>query len=375
MQSSTLSNKNNIFEKHPKKTIGIIIFFGIIVFDVLAANILMSVGIYAPQKKIEQYYRVQDSVFHHSLKKNIEHSDAIWGSIGYKVYTNSLGFKDRAARQIDLENDNKRIVFIGDSFTEGVGYSFKDTFVGLIEKQWRSENIETLNAAISSYSPIIYYRKIKYYIEDVGLKFDRLVLFIDISDIKDDATSYAFDKNENVVNHPQSKENEPEEKLKRFITNNTILLSNLRILIRNIKKSTPEFRPPTIEDSLNRYHSLWTVDNKIYNEYGKQGVVLAKKHMTRLSGLLKQHDIKLTVAVYPWPDQIMHKDLNSKQVSVWKTWAQSHDAEFINLFPYFINKTEPMEVLRKNFIVGDVHWNAEGHKLVAKGFLENFSPK
>ena len=69
---------------------------------------------------------------------------------------------------------------MGDSFTEGIRLNYEDTFVGLIEKELNKKNIEVLNGGRESYSPIIYWRKIKYLIEELGLDFDEVVLFIDI---------------------------------------------------------------------------------------------------------------------------------------------------------------------------------------------------
>jgi hypothetical protein len=46
-----------------------------------------------------------------------------------------------------------------------------------------------LNAGVASYSPSIYYKKIKYLLES-GLQFDEVVLFSDTSDVTDEATSY-----------------------------------------------------------------------------------------------------------------------------------------------------------------------------------------
>ena len=44
---------------------------------------------------------------------------------------------------------------------------------------------------------------------------------------------------------------------------------------------------------------------------------------------------------------------------------------FIDLFPDFIPiGQDPKEVIRKYFIPGDLHWNEEGHRLVARRFLE-----
>ena len=77
---------------------------------------------------------------------------------------------------------------------------YQNTFVGIISEQLSREKIEILNASVISYSPIIYWRKIKYLIDDIGLKFDELVVFIDISDIEDEALRYKLSENNTVSN-------------------------------------------------------------------------------------------------------------------------------------------------------------------------------
>ena len=356
----------SIFEKHPKKTLSILLFIFIVITDITAANLFSALGLYKPQYKIERYYRVKNDVFHHTLAANISQSDAKWGALGYSVNTNSLGFKDSQPRQISLDKKHKRILLIGDSFTEGIGYPYNETFAGIIASKLKPQNIEVFNAGVSSYSPIIYFRKTQHLIEQ-GFQFDELVVFIDISDIENEAKHYTFDKNNNVIDGPNAKSNKLDQKLKRFITENTILLSNLRILIRKFKAKTT--RPREFNNSLNVHGSLWTVKKEVYNEYAKDGLPLAKKHMTMLSDLLKKHNIKLTIAVYPWPDQIMNRDINSIQVTFWEDWSKKNNVKFINLFPNFINSISPEKIIKNYFILGDVHWNKEGHKLIAESVL------
>lgn len=62
-----------------------------------------------------------------------------------------------------------------------------------------------LNAAVSSYSPIIYWRKIQHLIEDRKLDFDALFVFLDLSDPQDE-TFYKLDSIGAVVNAPGSPE-------------------------------------------------------------------------------------------------------------------------------------------------------------------------
>jgi len=361
--------RQSIFERHPKTTTSIIIFLLVIFMDILAAYVLSAVGLYQPQFKIERYYRVKHDVYHHTLATNISHSDAQWGPIGYRVNTNSLGFKDSAAREVKLESDKQRIVLMGDSFTEGVGYEYSETFAGQLDNALINRKIEILNAAATSYSPIIYLRKTEYLLNDIGLKFDHMIVFIDISDIEDEAIHYEFDENRNVIYAPSSKENELDERIKQFITQNTILLSNLRILLRKLK-SDKGLSKKGIENSLNIHRGLWTHNEAAYKHYGEKGIRLALERMGKLSSLLKEKNIKLTIAVYPWPDQILHGELDSRQVTIWRNWAEEQNVGFINLFSAFLNGEKAEEVIKKYYILGDVHWNKDGHDLVAANVLK-----
>ena len=75
------------------------------------------------------------------------------------------------------------IAFIGDSFTEGVGVNYEETFVGRITSQFNDLNIA--NLGVVSYSPSIYFTKLKYLLDN-GYKFKRVIIYFDISDIYDD---------------------------------------------------------------------------------------------------------------------------------------------------------------------------------------------
>ena len=79
-----------------------------------------------------------------------------------------MGFKDRSNQHIKVNTDlNKRIIINGDSFTEGLGVEYENSFVGIIENKITSEfdNFTVLNAGLSSYSPIIYLSKLNYLIK------------------------------------------------------------------------------------------------------------------------------------------------------------------------------------------------------------------
>ena len=85
-----------------------------------------------------------------------------WGYQNSKIFTNNLGFKDKTNRNVEFKENN--ILFIGDSFTEGVGVEYQNTFVGIIENNIKSvsNKYEILNAGVVSYSPIVILSKLNY---------------------------------------------------------------------------------------------------------------------------------------------------------------------------------------------------------------------
>ena len=140
-------------------------------------------------KKQNQYWRVKNDIYHHDFLPNINviENNGKFGK--YNFITNSMGFKDKDTRKINLNKTKHRIVFIGDSFTEGLFLPYEKTFVGIIDQNLSLQNIEVLNAGVSSYSPVIYYKKVQHLIKS-KLEFDELIVFIDISDIEDESLHY-----------------------------------------------------------------------------------------------------------------------------------------------------------------------------------------
>ena len=369
------NDRQNWFEVNPKKSIAFIIIIGFLIIDFSLAAALKIVGLFEPSYVTssvrEAYYRRAHPIYHHDLAKNISNYTAEWGKQDYQVDTNSLGFKDSSNLSIPLVTKNHRILLIGDSFTEGVGIKFEDTFAGLLKQDFKQQNIDVLNAAVSSYSPIIYYRKIKYLIEEVGLKFDSVVVLIDLSDIEDEALGYQFDSNENVISQgsaanlgaaeskPVTDKTKPSMNAKEFFTQYTYFLGRLRNLSAALKAKTRPW-----ERALNKRRASWTINNTLYNEFGSKGLKTAAKHMLKLKEYLEQKNILLTIAVYPWPDQIFNNDKDSKQVVFWKNWGHSNKVEFINLFDVFLPNSSAENTIREHYINGDVHWNIAGHNAI-----------
>jgi hypothetical protein len=52
-------------------------------------------------------------------------------------------------------------------------------------------------------------------------------------------------------------------------------------------------------------------------------------------------------------------------------FAECNTAQFITLFPVFVNQESAEQVIRKYYWKNDAHWNEEGHRLVADALLED----
>lgn len=359
--------------RHPKTTLTLIVLVATIALDLTAT------GIYHLYKygTIHKYANrhamgLRSPVFHHTMRASSQFRFQRWGDLKYTVMTNSLGFKDRAVRDVPLASSRYRLVFLGDSFTQGMGFEYDETFVGLIDSALAGDDVEVLNAAVASYSPVIYFKKTEHLLETVGLRFDHVVVFLDISDIQDEAELYEL-RDGRVVGTWNGV-----TALKDFVYEYTTIPRNLWNLTVKLHakvtdapnaRRTPEEKAYGIKD----HRSLWTIDRAVYAQYGARGLAEAQRHMTMLSDLLARNGVGMTLVVYPWPDQIAHQDLDSVQVETWRAWAAERSVSFLNLFPDLVRPgADPRETIRRYYIPGDVHWNEAGHQLVAKRFLEHW---
>jgi lysophospholipase L1-like esterase len=342
----------SLFSKYPRTIVAVISLILLIAIDTLSARLIPDQG----------SCRESSLFYQHGFEKNCKGFQK-WGAKGYTFYTNSLGFKDSACRDIPLNSSRYRIIFLGDSFTEGIGFSYEQTFVGLLDERLRNQDVEILNAAVISYSPKLYYLKLLHLI-DIGLKIDELFVLVDISDIQDE-----------IVYQEYRPGSPPPlaEKVKSWLRKHFMsfrLIEPLGIIPIDQICGLVEKDDPKITISINDplyfvERDRWDFDENVYEKWGKDGVNFAIENMTRLLELCKNHKIKLTIAIYPWPGMIPRLDLPSKYVSVWTSFASEHNIPFINLIPYFTETTPANAVVKKFYIDGDCHFNEEGHRLIA----------
>lgn len=351
-----MEKRESVFTRNPNKTKLVVIMAAILVIDPTAGALRKH--LHQRVVAVERSYRVKSDIYDHGLAPNRLIPDAVWGKRRYELVTNSLGFKDATARDIPLKTSNYRIVFIGDSFTEGIGVVYRDTYVGRIAAALKEQRIDVLNAAVASYSPKLYLAKVRHLVENVGLGFDELFVSIDISDPSDDIAYHRIGKY--YTDRPPAPKDYVQQ-AKDFISENTVLTHFFLKLTKDL------LEPPRDAE---HWRSRWT-DEGGYLNHHTLGLELNAKNMDELAALLSQKGIRLTVAVYPHPRQIKAGRLDSLAVTYWRQWASEHNAGFVDLFPRFIDGRDWQEVVDTYFIPGDIHVNEKGHEVFAAAFLDH----
>ena len=328
----------------------------------------------------ERVARIYDPVFDHGFAANFDGYD-VWGEARYRLITDSLGFKDASTREVPLKPASRRILLIGDSFAEGIGQPFENTFAGLLAQEGgrRPEKVEFLNAGVASYSPSIYYRKIKYLL-DKGLAFDEVVLLSDSSDVEDEASSYfCIDEDLKYRKYCTTPPGSvPEPAIKRdFFIDHFAVTNRLRVTIKRWIQTRLGNKRHAINDDHNRIG--WTTANPDPARYRPLGVdggiARSIENMTKLADLLASRNIPLTIVVYPWAQQIAQNDRDSRQVRLWRDFCPGHCKAFINLFPVFFAASDADKDWYEHlYILGDDHFSAQGNRMMFEELAKRLLP-
>ena len=109
------------------------------------------------------------------------------------------------------------------------------------------------------------------------------------------------------------------------------------------------------------------------------GIAKEKAKMTLLWQELQKRNIPISVVVYPYPAQLVHDTVDSRQVRIWREWCEGKCKRFISLFPAFLAVKDAMPAEQpgcwylSHFIFGDMHYNAAGNALVADAVIKSLT--
>ncbi len=366
-------------------------FIAFSLFVIVFAVIDLLLGVFLIPRDYSDF-RTRDPWYHHGLKKNVS-TQAAWGPIIYPFYTNNLGFRDLLVRNVPLKTDNKRILILGDSHSEGVGIDYRYTFAGRLQKMVESKGVDILNASAVSYSPKIHYLKGDLLLNHKNLEVDEVWVIIDISDLQNEIAYRDFEpiipgifgkavsavrlffKNRSFTIHSLAaiKENREYEIFRETLMGFEQKVS--KIPTRNAIELYKEFFRHFNDADLLRDPNFHGVSDWIYDkslrELADEGLDLGMEYISMLNSICSDKEIKLRLSVHPWQTQIMKGDTTDYYVERWREFCLNENIGFMNLYPLFINHENPVWVAKTCYIEGDNHWNELGHARVAR-YLSEF---
>jgi hypothetical protein len=303
-----------------------------------------------------------------------------WGRERYQLNVNNMGFRDETVREVPLTDPRPRILMLGDSFTESMG-PWETSIVGRVAK--RFPQYEILNGGVGGYSPSNYLNTARIAL-DKGLQFDEAIVFIDISDVQDEAALVhdVDDSGAVALAREQLHYQTWYSDLRNFISKYLVLTNYLwelgeRTLVRfGVYHLDHGFNGNVFDLERSGWTYRKVVEDKPFEEgfapLGVEaGIAKEKRKMDELYQDLAKLNIPISVVVYPWPATLIYDNVDSREVRIWRDWCEGKCKRFVTAFPEFFAvkeqcpKSAPGCWYLKDYFFGDIHLSAEGNKIVA----------
>lgn len=277
-----------------------------------------------------------------------------WG--GFDIEFNADGF----CMGSELPSaDQPSIVFLGDSFTEGVQVREDQRFVNLVAAKLR---LPGLNFGCSSFTPLLSQLQLEYFQNRVSPA--AVVLQVCFNDIDDDIGYRAVAHRDasgriNAVPGAQT----PwwvrlgrQSYLVRFVRQNWLALKLARASkARSGDGSGAALWKPTFTKSLNE----WYTDEE---RAGIESSILAIRNWCQA-----RHCPFLLMVI---PDRgALHKGTEDFLAAHFKQFAKTHSLNYVDLLPGF-RKESPADL----FFPEDVHLTAKGHLVVSEALSSALTP-
>ena len=242
-----------------------------------------------------------------------------------------------------------------------MGLPFEQTFAGLLACDWRQQGAAVWNLGVQSYSPLIYGYRVRDAVDKMKVKPRDVFVFLDVSDIVDEGCPTPRRTAASSGPNRCPAVPRPKDLSQEF---GTYLLSNsvTGALAMMLRTALQQRRGQAMT---NHSRGEWPNNPGQMKAFGERGLALAAEHMGRVVGDCKDWNCRLTLIVYPWPNQIAHDDRDSIQLRFWRDWAQRNGVRFIDGFAPFFARPKDL-ALHDLYLTGDVHFSAEGHRLMAR---------
>jgi hypothetical protein len=314
-----------------------------------------------------------------SLKKNRCDDNSL---LEYK--TNNFGARDKE-RSLKNTTNNKRIIFLGDSFIEGVMVNTPNRCSDILEKETHNEH---LNFGINGSSPINYYLIYK----SLAKKFEHDVVIIGVlpaNDFEDYTDGDEVGLIRFPIYRPYWKNTNKGYTLKYSLTSSNQAYSSLSIYNK----------PPKIFQTKDSIYKSLTFMQKLKGEFMTNSYLfrlvaeIGRKNPTEsfnessiyenfpkdkwatfsfsLKKLIEEAKGKqVIILTIPTLKDVQlfqknHKNTFSKQM---EGFCRENQVNYIDLLPSFNSVKNPKEL----YVECDGHWNEKGEKLAAEILLKNY---
>lgn len=314
--------------------------------------------------------RIPHPTRHHALKPLDESFQEVWGDRKAYMAVNSLGMRDVGPRQIALRDPQAfRLLFLGDSFTEGVGATFPDTAVHQVELALAATpspaRVACLNGGVASYSPVLEYIMLRELLRE-GLLVDGVVLLLDVSDPQDEVIYQAYLGDSYGTLLGPASDQSPGFHSRLFIAAYKRIALFRRIASR-LESDTLKRRTSGLwRDGYYQDRNAWMDDEDLMRRWAARGLDLMCDNVVRIKGRLDREEIPLLLVLYPWPRQVEGGERPSLYRDRVLAIARNHGIPTVDLFPAFWG----LKDWRSCFMPEEVHWTPRGHRVVASAIAE-----
>ena len=319
--------------------------------------------------------------FYYELRKNCEGNYRFKKSFPIvKTITDDLGL--RIGKNSPKKNNEKKNIFIfGDSFTYGVGIDYDKTYVGLLEND--NKKLNFFNFSVGSYSPSVHLYKLKKILSE-NVFPEKIILFLDFTDILDEVNRWEYDTNLNIVKLRTDDLYKRSLREKKFTKRNFKIITNVSSYInynlRNIREKTKiKFQnnrkiKTSIQGSFT-YKDKELLDKRFWKKNTfDEGIKMIKKRLTEISDIAKKNNFEFFIVIYPWAETLefgQEKFNWSKFVS---KLCSEINCKVVDAIPEFQKyKEENINWSTDLFFLNDEHFNKDGANLLFKSIKKNIN--
>lgn len=364
-----------------------------------AASVLFSlliiegiVRLIEPREVLREFFETPDPIVHHKFipgargRQKMLEFDAT-----YEI--NSIGLR---SPEIALAKPAgiKRLLILGDSFTEGVGVNGDETFTsqlrGMLERDGIGTGWQVINGGVASYSPLLEYL----YLKNGGLALapDLVILALDLSDVYDDlqyGQVAQFDSHGDPTAVPAEPEREASGPMRLVVGIKDVLKYNTRTynFVRRRLATSPDPRANARSFDGNLTHDKYGMLRGDPAALSDRAWSRTYDYLLRIRNALHARNAELWIAVYPYGLQISPKEWSSGRVfwgfeadkvysgrpqELIEAFGRANGIPVVNMLPEFQEAARSTFPLYFDF---DGHWLPAGHKVAASSLYKALAPR